>query len=379
MLHRKWPLAAILVLAWWAQGAHSQTIFKNGFEASCLVDSDGDRLFDCEEFNIGTDPDDEDTDRDGLRDGDEVLGTIDGLDLPGMGTDPRHKDILLEHDWVTDQVGCGGHSHKPTVVALQQITAEFAASPVWNPDGSSGINVLHDYGQGGAFTGGNQINTMPDGTVQGAVAGGDFVNYKILNHEARRIGFFHYVLHAHRYTQFAGSTGQAEIVGDDVIVSMQCGMGTDDGRWARNTIMHELGHNLGLRHGGSTNCNYKPNYNSIMNYLFQLDGVDTDCNMTPNAQMHYSPGANAPLDETALNEPAGICGTTPVDWNGGGISQAPVSFDINPYAQEIMECGANLQTLTDSDDWANVLLSVMPNAPGGGQTIPEVASCMDLP
>ncbi len=37
------------------------------------------------------------------------------------------------------------------------------------------------------------------------------------------------------------------------------------------TFMHELGHNLNLRHGGIDNINYKPNYLSIMNYTFQFD------------------------------------------------------------------------------------------------------------
>ncbi|MCX6629612.1 MAG: M66 family metalloprotease, partial [Candidatus Solibacter sp.] len=45
------------------------------------------------------------------------------------------------------------------------------------------------------------------------------------------------------------------------------------------TFMHELGHNLGLGHGGLTtsgapsDATYKPNYLSVMNYLFQLEGL----------------------------------------------------------------------------------------------------------
>ena len=40
--------------------------------------------------------------------------------------------------------------------------------------------------------------------------------------------------------------------------------------------MHELGHNLGLRHGGGDDVNYKPNYLSIMNYAFQFAGLRQD-------------------------------------------------------------------------------------------------------
>ena len=39
------------------------------------------------------------------------------------------------------------------------------------------------------------------------------------------------------------------------------------------TLMHELGHNLGLRHGGDDHTKYKPNYLSVMNYAFQLTGL----------------------------------------------------------------------------------------------------------
>lgn len=38
--------------------------------------------------------------------------------------------------------------------------------------------------------------------------------------------------------------------------------------------MHELGHNLGLKHGGADLCiNYKPHYLSIMNYTYQANGI----------------------------------------------------------------------------------------------------------
>jgi hypothetical protein len=38
--------------------------------------------------------------------------------------------------------------------------------------------------------------------------------------------------------------------------------------------MHELGHNLNLKHGGNEHLpNFKPNYESIMNYMFQTIGL----------------------------------------------------------------------------------------------------------
>lgn len=62
------------------------------------------------------------------------------------------------------------------------------------------------------------------------------------------------------------------------------------------TFMHELGHTLGLNHGGQDGDNYKPNYLSIMNYSFQSDGL------YPNAELNYSEYKLADIDETALDE-----------------------------------------------------------------------------
>jgi hypothetical protein len=39
------------------------------------------------------------------------------------------------------------------------------------------------------------------------------------------------------------------------------------------TFIHELGHNLGLKHGGTDHTPFKPNFLSLMNYSFQTDGV----------------------------------------------------------------------------------------------------------
>jgi len=68
------------------------------------------------------------------------------------------------------------------------------------------------------------------------------------------------------------------------------------------TLFHEIGHTIGLTHGGlyyDTSGNYvptfeancKPNYQSSMNYLFQLDGVG------PNQAVAYSNQTLTTLDE----------------------------------------------------------------------------------
>jgi hypothetical protein len=64
--------------------------------------------------------------------------------------------------------------------------------------------------------------------------------------------------------------------------------------------MHELGHDLGLGHGGNGPVNCKPNYRSVMNYTRSFR--DTD----PFQPLDYSRENLASLNEAALSEPAGL-------------------------------------------------------------------------
>jgi len=128
--------------------------------------------------------------------------------------------------------------------------------------------------------------------------------------------------------------------------------------------MHELGHNLGLHHGGSDDTNNKPNYLSVMNYLFQFTGV---VGGTAPFGLDYSSGTAAPLNENALDDSSGLvgvpstlgtryfCGNTtsvvfapaPINW---GCTPTPLagthSADVNG--------DGSLSTLTDNNDWASL-------------------------
>jgi len=345
------------------------------------VDSDGDRLDNCYESNTGvyfspldtgTDPLNPDTDGDGIQDGDEVLGSVAGLDLPGMGVSPLHKDILVEYDWFDDSNECGPHSHRPTDAALATVTATFAAAPVTNPDGTTGIHFIHDRGQGGLFAGGNLIADA-DGVLSSGVNSGEFNAYKAANFAANRNGYFHYTILPHRYNTNSDSSGQAELSGDDLIVSLYCAYSSSN---VARTIVHELGHNLGLRHGGFENCNYKPNYNSVMNYLYQFPGIDSDCDPYGNGVVDYSIGSRIDLDETSLDENLGTCGTSPVDWNGNSSIESGVALDLNAADDlESLNCGGTLTTLKDYDDWAHIRFSGLSDFDGMAAIPAEVIDC----
>jgi hypothetical protein len=84
------------------------------------------------------------------------------------------------------------------------------------------------------------------------------------------------------------------------------------------TFMHELGHNLGLKHGGNQGDSiyYKPNYLSVMNYSFLpggliINGVDgcDEC-------FDYSRFELPPLDKTELREFIGLAGGNEVNLYG---------------------------------------------------------------
>lgn len=357
------------------------------FVCTDMADNDNDRLLNCHETNTGifvdsentgTDPDKADTDDDAINDGDEVLGTQAGLDLPGMGLNPLKKNMLLEYDWFDDALNCSAHSHRPSAAAMARFSSAFSNSPNTNPDGSTGITVINDYGQGGAFTGGNLINDS-NGVVASGVSGSEYLNHKASNFAGNRNGYFHYVLLPHRYNTTSGSSGQAEIQGDDMIVSLQCYASTTN---TANTIMHELGHNLNLRHGGDGNCNYKPNYNSVMSYRYQFPGVDNNCNVSPDGVLDYSRDNNRDLDENNLNEFLGVCNTPliPINWNGDAFIADRASFDINSEdGFQVSNCGGILSVLEDYNDWENISFNGISDADGARLTPIEIIACDNPP
>ncbi len=100
----------------------------------------------------------QDTDEDGLLDRWELEQLTDpnGLPLPNlaaMGANPEHKDIFVEVGYMetTGEVTYGGetepgHTHLPTAAALKMVGEAFEDAPVYNPDGTNGINVHFDVG-----------------------------------------------------------------------------------------------------------------------------------------------------------------------------------------------------------------------------------------
>ena len=346
-------------------------------DGDCASDSDGDGLSDCVETNTGifvgqndtgTNPVLADTDRDGLSDGVEVLGRA-GVDLPALGANPVHKDIFIEADWADDATDCGQHSHQLTATIADFVIAMFAGAPVDNPDGTRGINVHIDGIAGTTVLGGNKVGDLSAISVTGFPDAGEFATLKAANFASAREGLFYYAIVVH---DIGSSGGVAALGGDDLLIGMgacdvcaTCAGASEAGMSVATTLAHELGHNLGLRHGGDTNCNFKPNYPSIMSYRNGSGGVDIDCDAAADGGIDFSRGGRYHLDEAALDEAEGVCGGPAVDWNeSGGIDTGAYQLNINPYASELTDCAATVSAYDDHNDW--VTLALGPNPASGG-------------
>ena len=113
---------------------------------------------------------------------------------------------------------------------------------------------------------------------------GNWARFKASHFNQRRDGLFHYMVWGDYYVQQqngeSGSSGLGQLGGRDFMVTV------GKTHWNNNkgnmsdirvgTFIHELGHNLGLQHGGDADEKGekgKPQYFSVMNYNYQLTGV----------------------------------------------------------------------------------------------------------
>jgi hypothetical protein len=356
--------AADAAAPWGELNFFDVSAFLARFVVGCDADADADGIPDWAEtddgvfrgpFATGTSPFNADTDGDGLSDGDEIFGTAGGLDLPALGADPLIKDIFIECDWFAGEFEGATRDFRPRPQAVARVEQAFANAPVPNPYGAAdGIRIHLDYGQGGVFTGGERLPgqpvfiSFPD----------EFLLYRSVHFDARREGFFHYAVFANRYNSADNrSSGVAFINGSGFMVTMLDYLSSFN---QSQTIVHELGHNLGLRHGGFENRNHKPNYNSVMNYRHQFTGVDTTGDTLGNGVLDYSRHANADIDESAVDEQFGVIGI-PVDFNRDGVFQAaPYTANLNCWGGA-QPCGSGTDcsdavctVLRDHDDWGSI-------------------------
>jgi uncharacterized repeat protein (TIGR01451 family) len=374
---------------------------------------------------------------DGLLDCWKDQGPTGGIDINGDGMvdyklptlpgdfapSKTHHDIYLEIDSYSS--GCpSGPMATPTNTTcapsqdvVNALMLAFNNAPVSNPDGTMGVHlhVVVDDSLPTSVTGPLAFEPC---TLPLAAGSQDFDTLKrqffgtaaersdpnAVNILAAKAFVFHYMLSVDSLQGLGSTSGCSELPGNDAVVALghfwSFSSPADVGPSWAGTIMHELGHNLGLRHGGgaaidtdpvagalSANC--KPNYLSVMNYPLQMPDRPVPA---ASWKLDYSRIALPTLNEGALNEPVGVFGTAanqaalangtnpffavfglatksggiqllvpnaslPINWDGDRTEPTPdtvlVSGNINNEGA-ITGCDGTGSTLAGYNDWANL-------------------------
>ena len=242
------------------------------------VDSDGDHLSDEIERLLGTDPYDNDTDHDGLYDGWEVLGfDADGdgdvdVDLPGMGATPYQKDVFVEMDWVQD--GADSYLYHP--LGIQAVVNTYLGYS------------LHLHVDTGQLGGGNAVPYDP-------VADDNwYFNTKVANFAPERRGIFYYALisPAPDGNRYGGKYIGKQAGGGHIFLRRKSPAFATA---AKDAVFfnHELGHGMGLGHGGQmsgarTLSTLGPNGDLVdVAVDWVWDGEDSKINYLSNMNYRY--------------------------------------------------------------------------------------------
>ncbi|MGI5292927.1 hypothetical protein ACQEVF_57785 [Nonomuraea polychroma] len=343
-----------------------------------------------------------DTDGDGFTDFQEYRGLdFNGdnqVDLTLPGANAERRDLYVEVDWMQQEA--------PQPGVLNAVEGVFNRAPVIN-------DHTHVTGIGLHLLADEAVPDVANLEFNGHLPGpqNDFDDLK-LGHPERACGttgtghfgtpqdrtsplceqilrfkrqHFRYAMFIHALNGFPDSSGMAELDergSNDFVVSLggfTPQLINDLGGQAaaeQATFLHELGHTLGLGHGGRMDNgdldlkNCKPNYLSVMNYLYQFADVDRNRPLDLAATATDSLVENAGLDE--VRDPAlsgvgsrliihGVGGVhaqhradDPIHWAGEDSSYSrTASQDVNfipAYGPECRVANAN-ETLLSHTDW----------------------------
>ena len=347
----------------------------------------------------------DDADQDGIPDCSEQPGsTYAGLPLYEWGARTGQKDIFIELDYM-DATNNNAQSQDegitPRKEALQKVVAVFAAQGIVVHfdvgdlyDQAAGLDP-DDFDLGGGeeipFVDALTFSTSPS-----------VYDLKLDSFDYSRFQVFHYLIFANTQNGTQGSSGLAEINGNDLIVTLgEWGLNSSNSsntnrliNFQASTLMHELGHNLGLMHGGDEDENNKPNYFSIMNYLYQLSGLseignnegdryyaeyfpgNANCGgsfINPSTsttfRMDYSHGVSAPIAKNAANETTGL----------GQITTSGVDFNCDgDRIDTSANTGRGSGSWSDFNDWGNINLDFRNYFSGNQHGLSLVSSSRNL-
>lgn len=336
-------------------------------------------------------PNEEDADKDGIINEWEIKN---GIDIDGdlqtdvllPDSDPLQKNIFVELDYM--------ELHEPREEALDNVVETFSRSPVINPNGVDGI-ILHiekddqiPHAIAPAInleTYMTALSTKYFGEPETASEKRKVYHHGIFIHNLVDTGYTGYSFGAFERI-FVVSLGLEGLACVDPVTgqSLPCNdpaahpVGSLDQQ--EGTLLHELGHNLGLNHGGGDEINYKPNYLSVMNYGFTLSDIISD------RPLDFSRSSLDTLIEFLLDEPDGVTSSEPTglktfygpyppaitetgipaDWNRNGAFD---DLDVEANINEIRNAntGPGNETLVGYDDWDKLVYLVNVDQPGEGE------------
>jgi YVTN family beta-propeller protein len=325
-----------------------------------------------------------DFDADGIPDSIELSGIRDANgnlvpnNIPlGFPMDPCRKTVAVEIDYMGEALD-GSHTHFPLKnispsgqpnPALQIVLDAFNNAPIdpvpncpysslGFPNRDRGVNLVIDIS-----------NSLPHIDGGYFFENGKFDAAKRDNFNDARKPYFHYMIWQH-----TGDRG--EMGGNDFYVSdlkpFADNINDPDPVDIASVFMQELGHNLGLSHGGRAdmeNENGKPNYLSVMNYGYSYYLAKQKTDGTRPKIADYSREALPTLNEQRLLESAGVgdqnfvivwnggqgLGDRALDWNSNGIidDQPPQGVPGRTVIADLN--GDNSFTdLRGFDDWHNL-------------------------
>ena len=265
-----------------------------------------------------------DVDGDAIPDAAEVHGVDDDgngsvdVDLPAMGADYEHKDLFVEVDAMDGR--------RLENAALAEVVSSYGRAPVDNLDRTGGIDLHVDNGPRSVMdpARGRRWGDLSDADTIGwrrrFVQSGEpwtaFDKVKASHFDSARRPYFRYALSVHEISKEQTAAGWARGAArpeksSNFILALgslcpggmaRCPLTTAE---AAGVFMHELGHTLGLGHGGpSDDVNRKPNHLSVMNYFFVLSGL---LSTTGGSVFDYARATGIPdINEKALTEQSGL-------------------------------------------------------------------------
>ena len=232
-----------------------------------------------------------DSDGDGLPDIWEEEGIVlaDGtvIPLPDWGADPNRPDIFLQLNWMAseyDTLGCDTNAARECAEANR---TSYAPSKQSLDDL---VDLFDDHGIALHIDAGEHYTNIPNYTTY---FGGETLDYRdayfnpsrheafqlidTINELGERANIFRPGVLGDRMRAGSNATGLS-LVGDNAFYVANPG-GRANEEQVRNSILHEFGHTLGLRHWGAAKyvndivegSPMQDGYHSVMNYNHQFN------------------------------------------------------------------------------------------------------------